>query len=222
MIEIGAQMGRQVVALLTDMDQPLGRAVGNSLEVAEAIDVLKQTGPADLTEVTYALTAAMLKLAGMAADDATARGMIKRAIDSGSALSKLEEIVSSQYGDPAAIRDPARLPTARASVEIPSPGNGFVASIDAEAIGLAAMALGAGRDTVDGRVDPAVGLIILRKVGEGVRSGEPLVRVHYNEEKRVEEAVARILHAYRIESSPAPPRPLIYEQLPARPRDPKQ
>ncbi len=84
------------------------------------------------------------------------------------------------------------------------------------------MALGAGRDTVDGRVDPAVGLIILRKVGEGVRSGEPLVRVHYNEEKRVEEAVARILHAYRIESSPAPPRPLIYEELPARPRDPKQ
>ncbi len=220
MIEIGAQMGCQVVALLTDMDQPLGRAVGNALEVAEAIDVLKENGPADLTEVTYALTAEMLKVAGIASDDATARGMIKRAIHSGSALAKLEEIVSSQYGDPGAIREPARLPTARAMVEIPSPGDGFVASIDAEAIGLAAMALGAGRDLVDGRVDPAVGLIILRKVGEGVKSGEPLIRAHYNEKKRVEEAVARILHAYRIESSPAAPRPLIYEHLPARPRDP--
>jgi pyrimidine-nucleoside phosphorylase len=220
MIEIGAQMGCQVVALLTDMDQPLGRAVGNALEVAEAIDVLTEKGPADLTEVTYALTAEMLKLAGIASDDATARGMIRRAIDSGSALAKLEEIVSSQYGDPGAIREPARLPTARMKVEIPSPGDGFVASIDAEAIGLAAMALGAGRDRVDGRVDPAVGLVILRKVGEGVKSGQPLVRVHYNEEKGVEDVVARILHAYRIESSPVAPRPLIYEHLPARPGHP--
>jgi pyrimidine-nucleoside phosphorylase len=213
MIEIGAQLECQVTALITDMDQPLGRAVGNALEVAEAIAVLRGDAPPDLTEVTFALTAEMLILARQASHPQEARAKLMRAVQSGSALAKFQEIVSWQGGDPRAIEDPSLLPQARSMADVLSPWEGFVTAIDAEAIGLAAMALGAGRETVDGQIDPAVGIALRKKVGDPIAAQEALAQIHYNREERVEDAKIRILHAFRVGLSAPEPRPLVLEQL---------
>src|SRR3954469_8971479 len=145
MISIGTQMGRKVTALITDMDQPLGRAVGNALEVIEAVEMLRGRAPADYTEITLALTAEMLVLGGEAKDEAEARAKLHEAIKSGAAVEQFKQIVSAQGGDPEAVDDYARLPAASSTVDVPSPASGYVTRIDCEAVGLAAVALGAGR-----------------------------------------------------------------------------
>ena len=213
MIGIGTEMKRKVTALLTDMDQPLGRAVGNALEVIEAVDMLRGKAPEDYTEVTMALTAEMLVLGGKASTPEQARTLLRRAVDDGSALRKLKEIVQAQGGDPRAIDDYSRLPQARATSDVLAPGNGFVTAIDTEAVGLAAVALGAGRQRVDSIIDPAVGFTLVRKVGEPVKAGEPLVRVHYNSEGPLEDVKARLLKAYTLGPVAPAPRPLIVERL---------
>jgi len=213
MIEIGDQMDCRVTALITDMDQPLGRTVGNALEVTEAIAVLRGTAPADLTEVTFALTAEMLILGRQAANEQDARGKLARAVQDGTALAKLREIVSWQGGDPRVVDDPALLPHARATADVLSGAEGYVTAIDAEAIGLAAMGLGAGRESVESPIDPAVGIVLLRKVGERIAAQEPLAQIHYNRTERVEDAKARILHAFRIGPAAPEPRPLVLERL---------
>ena len=213
LIDLGTQMGRKVVALLTEMDQPLGRAVGNALEVCEAIEVLQGEGPSDLTEITYALASEMLVLGGGAATTSQARQILLAAIRDRSALRKLGEIIQRQGGDPKVVEDFTRLPRARSSIDVLATRDGFVAAIDAEGIGLAAMELGAGRERVDSEIDHAVGLTLIRKVGESVRAREALVRIDYNQKKNAEDVVTRILRAYRIEGSPPKPRPLIHERL---------
>jgi pyrimidine-nucleoside phosphorylase len=213
MIGIGTQMGRKVTALITDMDQPLGQAVGNALEVIEAVDMLRGQAPADYTEVTLALTAEMLVLGGKAATAEEARKQLQRAVEDGSALRKLKEIVQAQGGDPLAIDDYSRLPRARAIAEVVAPADGFVMGIDTEAVGLAAVALGAGRQRVDSVIDPAVGFTLLRKVGDPVKAGEPFVRVHYNDEGPLKDVKERLLAAYRFGPSAPAPRPLIVERL---------
>jgi pyrimidine-nucleoside phosphorylase len=213
MIGIGTQMKRQVTALITDMDQPLGRAVGNALEVIEAVDMLRGQAPADYTEVTLALTAEMLVLGGKAATPEEARQRLQRAVEDGSALRKLKEIVQAQGGDPRAIDDSSRLPQARATADVVAPADGFVTGIDTEAVGLAAVALGAGRQRVDSIIDPAVGFTVLRKVGEPVKAGEPVVRVHYNNEGPLKDVKERLLAAYRFGPQAPAPRPLIVERL---------
>jgi pyrimidine-nucleoside phosphorylase len=213
MIGIGTEMKRKVTALLTDMDQPLGRAVGNALEVIEAVDMLRGKAPEDYTEVTMALTAEMLVLGGKASTPEQARTLLRRAVDDGSALRKLKEIVQAQGGDPRAIDDYSLLPRARATSDVLAPGNGFVTAIDTEAVGLAAVALGAGRQRVDSIIDPAVGFTLVRKVGEPVKAGEPLVRVHYNSEGPLEDVKARLLKAYTLGPVAPAPRPLIVERL---------
>ncbi len=213
MIGIGTEMKRKVTALLTDMDQPLGRAVGNALEVVEAVEMLRGKAPADYTEVTLALTAEMLVLGGKAATPEQARVLLQRAVDDGSALRKLKEIVQAQGGDPRAIDDYSRLPQARATADVVSPADGFVTGIETEAVGLAAVALGAGRRKVDSIIDPAVGFTLLRKVGEPVKAGEPLVRVHYNDEGPLKDVKERLLAAYRFGPVAPAPRPLIVERL---------
>ncbi len=211
---IGRGTGKRVTALLTDMDQPLGRAVGNALEVVEAVELLRGGGPDDLREVTVALTAEMLRLAGLAADPAAARARVEAAIADGSGLAKLEEIVRAQGGDPAAVRDPDRLPRAAGTYDVPAPAAGYVAAIDTEAIGLAAVALGAGRARVEDRVDPAVGLVIAKKLGDPVERGEPLCRVHHGPRSEPRAAVvARITGAYRLAAAPPPAAPLILETV---------
>ncbi len=213
MIDIGAQMGRKVTALLTDMDQPLGRAVGNALEVVEAVEMLRGRAPADYTEVTLALTAEMLVLGGKAASVAEARQRVQRAVTDGTAVIKLKEIVAAQGGDPRAIDDYGLLPRARSMTDVVAPRDGFVTAIDTEGVGLAAVALGAGRERVDSIIDPAVGFTLLRKVGEPVKAGEPVVRVHYNDPAPVEDVKARLLAAYRFGPQVPAPRPLVVERL---------
>ncbi|MET0405662.1 MAG: thymidine phosphorylase [Cystobacter sp.] len=213
MIGVGAEMGRTVTALLTDMNQPLGAAVGNALEVVEAVEMLRGRAPADYTEVTLALTAEMLVLGGKAASLAEARERLARAVADGSAVRKLKDIVQAQGGDPRAIDDYSLLPQASAHTDVLAPGSGFVTGIETEAVGLAAVALGAGRQRVDSRIDPAVGFTLLRKVGEPVKKGEPLVRIHYNDPAPVEDVRARLLAAYSWGPQAPESRPLILERL---------
>jgi pyrimidine-nucleoside phosphorylase len=213
MISIGAEMGKKVVALLTDMDQPLGRTIGNSLEVIEAVEMLRGQAPADYTELTLALTAEMLVLGGKAQHELDARELLAQAMASGAAERKLCEIVAAQGGDPGAITDLGKLPRARRQVAIRATTKGVVTSIASEAMGLAAMALGAGRAKSTDVIDPAVGFVLEKKVGDAVDVGEPLVTMHVNDDSRIEAATARVLAAYAIGTHAPAPRPLVLERL---------
>jgi pyrimidine-nucleoside phosphorylase/thymidine phosphorylase len=210
---IGRGMGKRVTALLTRMDEPLGRAVGNALEVREVVELLRGGGPADLREVTVELTAEMLLAGGAARDLAAARAAVMTAIADGRGLAKLEEIVAAQGGDPAALRDPERLPRAPERYDVPAPTSGHVAGIDAEALGLAAVALGAGRRRVEDPVDPAVGLVVHAKLGDAVERGAPLCTVHAGARSEGRDRIAaRVAGAYRIAGAPPPRRPLVLER----------
>ncbi len=213
MIEIGQQMGKKVSALLTDMDQPLGRTVGNALEVIEAVEMLRGQAPADYTEVTLALTAEMLVLGGKAKDEAEARKKLQAVIADGSAEKKLHELVKAQGGDPAAIADLSKLPKAKSTVKVGAASAGFITGIDSEAIGLAAMALGAGREKSSDKIDPAVGFVLEKKVGDAVAAGEPMVTVHYNSDAKLQDVKARILRAYKIGTAAPAKRPLVLERM---------
>ncbi len=213
MIGLGAEMGKKVVALLTDMDQPLGRKVGNALEVIEAVDMLRGNAPEDYTEVTYALTAEMLVLGKKAATVEEAREKLRKVVEDGSAVRKLKEIVQVQGGDPRSIDDYSLLPQAKATVDVVAPRDGFVTGIDTEGVGMAAVALGAGRQRTDSKIDPAVGFTLLKKSGESVKQGEPLVRVHYNDAAPLENVKARLLAAYRFGDVAPVARPLIRERV---------
>ncbi len=214
LVGIGRGAGKKVTALLTAMDQPLGLAVGNALEVVEAMALLRGGGPADLREVTVALTAEMVLLARCAPDLASARLAVEAAIEDGRGLAKWREIVAAQGGDARVVDEPERLPRAATLVEVGSPLAGLVEAIDGEALGLAAMALGAGRARVEDRIDPAVGLVLGKKVGDRVAKGEPLVVVHRNQGGEPQARVAaRILAAYAIGPGPVAPAPLILERM---------
>ncbi|MBS2028393.1 MAG: thymidine phosphorylase [Deltaproteobacteria bacterium] len=216
MVGIGQAMGKRVTAVLTDMDQPLGRAVGNALEVEESIDVLRGGGPEDLVTVTVELTAEMLLLAGVSKDLEAGRARVRAAIADGSGLRKFEEIVAAQGGDPAAIRDPSKLPRARSVSEVRSASAGVVQAIQCEEVGLAGVELGAGRKKTDDKLDHAVGFTLLKKVGDRVAAGEPLVRVHHNGQKTLGDVEQRLARAYRIGEAAPPVRPLIVERIAAK------
>jgi pyrimidine-nucleoside phosphorylase len=210
---IGRGMGKRVSALLTDMSQPLGRAVGNALEVVETVELLRGAGPPDLRELTLELTGEMLVVGGLAADRGAARARVARAIADGSGLAKLEEIVRAQGGDPRALSDPERLPRAPRTYDVGAPAAGIVEAIDAQALGLAAVALGAGRARVEDRVDPAVGLVVHRRLGDRVARGEPLCTVHEGDRSEPRAHVmARLEAAFRIGRAATAP-PLVLERL---------
>jgi pyrimidine-nucleoside phosphorylase/thymidine phosphorylase len=215
LVRLGRGMGKEVTALVTDMDQPLGRTVGNALEVKEVLDLLQGGGPADLRELTVALTAEMLLLGGLAAAVAEARGQVERAIADGRGFRKLCEIVEAQGGNPVSLRDPGRLPRAAATAAVGAPASGRVEAIDTEALGLAAMALGAGRSRIEDRVDPGAGLEVWKKVGDPVEAGEPLVTLHVGAAplESPEAIAARVRGAYRIGAGQAPARPLVLERI---------
>lgn len=212
---LARRMGKRVAALLTAMDQPLGREVGNAGEVREAVALLRGGGPEDLRRVTVELGAEMLRLGGLASGLEEARRRVEAAIADGSGLSKLRHIVEAQCGDPRALDDPERLPRPAGTLEVSSPEGGVVEAIDAEGIGLAAVALGAGRARVEDRIDPAVGLTLAKKVGDRVERGEPLCAIHYGagggeDPGRVAE---RVRGAFRIGPGPAEPGPPIIERI---------
>jgi pyrimidine-nucleoside phosphorylase/thymidine phosphorylase len=208
-------MGKRVSALLTDMDQPLGRAVGNALEVKEAVDLLRDEGPRDLREVTVELTAEMLLLGGAAPDLPAARRRVAAALGDGRGFLKLCEIVEAQGGDADALADPSLLPRAASTLEVAAGAAGVVQAVDAEAIGLAAMALGAGRSRVEDRVDPAAGLVVHKKVGDEVEAGESLATLHPGASPLEPPAAVadRVRGAYQIGSARVPPEPLIRERI---------
>ena len=209
MVGIGRGVGRRVTAVISDMEQPLGSAVGNSLEVAEAIATLQGSGPADFTEHCLVVAAEMLLLAGKCATADTGRKMLVQAIRYGGAIAKFREWVSAQHGDERVVDDTALLPHARLLSELKSPQQGYIAAIDAMAVGLAAVHLGAGRERKGDAIDPAVGVVLRGKVGGLVNVGEALLDIHANDQRKLSEAAEALLHAYRWSTVPVKPATLI-------------
>jgi len=208
---VGEALGRVVECVITDMDQPLGRAVGNALEVREAIETLGGNGPADLTELCVALGAKMLVLGGVAADADEARDMLTRSISSGKALATMRSWIAAQGGDPAVVDDTSKLPQAPLWHEVHAKADAYVAGFDAEGIGRAAMVLGAGRETKDDVIDPGAGLILAVKTGDPVRAGELLVTLYASDETLFAEAERRIHDAIRFSPLPVAAPPLFHE-----------
>ncbi len=213
MMAIGKALGRRVGAVVSGMDQPLGRAVGNALEVHEAIETLEGRGPADLRELCLELGAWLLRLAGLAVDAAEARQRLARLLDGGAAREKLAGMVAAQGGDTAALDDPRRLPRAPVVRPLPAPFAGYVRAVDALAVGEAAVLLGAGRRVKGQAVDPAVGLVLAKKIGDPVATGEPLATIHARDEASAAEAARHLLAAYALGAAPVAPPPLIGEVL---------
>jgi pyrimidine-nucleoside phosphorylase len=178
MVSLGESRGCRVVALLTAMDRPLGRAAGNALEVREAVAGLRGHGPEDLMNVTYALGIEMLRVAGLAPDAATARHLLRDTIQSGRALERLMQIVEAQGGDPAQVEHPERLPSAPVREMCVAPRDGVVSAIEPRGVGRAIVALGGGRATMDDVIDPSVGFVFQVAPGESVVRGQPLVEIH--------------------------------------------
>lgn len=213
MVEIGHRMGRGMTAIITDMNQPLGRAAGNALEVIECIESLQGRGPDDLMEVTLELTAHMLCLAGKTDTTTNALPMLQRQLASGAAYERFLQMVSLQEGDTAAIEDPARLPSAAIRREYPAPASGVVCAVDADAVGRAVLVLGAGRRRVTDAIDYAVGAADIVKVGERVEAGQPLLVLHANDEARLDEAVNLLSKAFAVGDGPPGAAPLIVETI---------
>jgi pyrimidine-nucleoside phosphorylase/thymidine phosphorylase len=209
MVQIGEAMDKRVVALVTRMDQPLGRAVGNAVEVAESISCLKGQGPADVMNLSIELAAEMVLMGGCAGSMASARDLCRSVLGNGQALARFRAMVEAQGGDPRAIDDESLLPAARRRIDLTSPRTGVVRELAARRIGHAAMLLGAGRARVDSTIDPAVGLVLDKKVGDPVRAGEPLCTVLVNEESLLPEVVPLVEGAYAIGDEPPSDLPLI-------------
>ena len=211
MVGIGREVGRRTSAVISRMDQPLGTAVGNALEVDEAIHTLRGEGPEDLRELCLVLGAQMVVLAGLAPDSRSARPILEERFRRGDALRKLGEMVSAQGGDATVVEQPARLPRAAIQHPAASPQDGIVTAVDAEALGVAAMRLGAGRARADDPIEPGAGLVIQRKVGDRVRRGEPLAILHTGVAGRLDDAVPRVQAAYRIGTEAPEEQPLVVE-----------
>jgi pyrimidine-nucleoside phosphorylase/thymidine phosphorylase len=209
---IGRGLGKRMRVLITRMDQPLGRAVGNAVEVAESIACLNGEGPEDLVELSLELAAEMVVLGERAGSLDEARALCRRTIADGSALERFRRVVAAQGGDLRAIDQPERLPAPRLRVELPAPRGGVVQALAARAIGQATMLLGAGRARVDSAIDPAVGVILHKKVGEPVAEGEPLCTVLINDEADRDPALELIRGAYSLGERPATVPPLIIER----------
>jgi len=213
MIELGADHGCPVVALLTAMDRPLGRACGNALEVEEAIMALRGEGPPDLLKVTYALGAEMLLLGGAAADRDDARRRMEVAISSGRAATRFQEIIEAQGGDPRVMDDPGLLPQAAECELYLAPRDGVIARVEPKAIGRGITRLGGGRSRVEDALDPSVGFVITARPGDIVRVGEPLATVFARGSKGVEDGKAVLAEAITIADDAEPPLPLISHRV---------
>ena len=211
MVDIGQLAGRDVVALLSDMNQPLGNAVGNSLEVVEAVETLKDNGPEDFLEHCLHVSAHMLVLGKRAKELAEGRAMAEKSIADGSALEKFRVLVEVQGGDVSYVDDPSKFPPAEYIEEVKSPQSGYLSQIQARTVGEAAVALGAGRARKSDPIDHAVGFVVHRKVGDQVEKGEPLFAIHANDRDKLAEAREAILSAHAFSADPVERLPLFYE-----------
>lgn len=196
-------------AVISDMEQPLGCAVGNTLEVVEAIATLQGRGPQDSAEHCLVVAAEMLLLGEKCRTPEAGRDMLTRAIESGQAIAKFNEWVRAQGGDERVVDDATLMPQARLVEELASPQSGYIAALNAMEVGLASVALGAGRQKKGEPVDHAVGVVLKKKVGEQVQRGESLLTIHANDEQRLAEARENLLHAFAWSEAPVEPAPLI-------------
>ncbi|BCJ85820.1 pyrimidine-nucleoside phosphorylase [Effusibacillus dendaii] len=210
MVEIGTELGRQTIAVVSDMNQPLGLAVGNALEVKEAIDTLQGHGPADLTELCLELGAHMTVLARKASDPETAKQRLRDQICSGAAVAKLKQFIAAQGGDASVVDRPEMLPQAAKTVVFKSETDGFISYINAETIGTCAMLLGAGREQKDSAIDLAVGIVLQKKIGDQVATGDPLAVLHLNDDARLPGVISLLRESFEISPVPVPKPPLIY------------
>lgn len=209
MVRIGVHAGRKTIAVISDMDQPLGCAVGNALEVKEAIDTLNGNGPADFMELCLTLGAQMLLVGGRAETEEEAREKLKAVIKDGSALKKLAEFVEAQGGDSRAVYDTGLLPKAALVLPVPAPESGYVSRIICDEVGICSLLLGGGRETKESEIDLSVGLTLCKKVGDHVEAGEPLAVIHANDPEKASQASSRFLAACSITETLPQKRPFI-------------
>ncbi|MGZ6727975.1 MAG: thymidine phosphorylase [Gaiellaceae bacterium] len=209
MLDLGQRSGREVVCLLTDMDQPLGRAVGNALEIREAIATLRGEGPPDFVELVLAAVARLLAVSDLGIDETEARTRAEQAIADGTAFAAYERWIRAQGGDP----DEGALPSAPVVRPLESPADGFVAALEAVRVGEAALHMGAGRQTKDDRIDHAVGIVCLRKRSDRVGAGKPLAEIHAQSEEAAQQAAEELLAAYELADEPPAERPVILDVL---------
>jgi pyrimidine-nucleoside phosphorylase len=209
MVETGTRMGKKVVALVTDMEQPLGRKVGNALEIEECIEILDGKGPDDLREICIELSAWMFLLGERSKTVAEGRELAAEMIASRRARDTFREIIRRQGGDPRVVEDTARLPRARHEARVTAPRAGFVTGIRCEQVGVASMILGGGREKKEDSVDPAVGLVLEKKVGDTVAAGETLCTVHYNLDSRLPAAMGLLAKCFEIGPEKPAPTPLV-------------
>lgn len=196
MVKIGHGAGRKTSAVISDMDEPLGFAVGNALEVKEAIDTLKGKGPKDFVELCLTLGSYMVVAAQKAQSIEEARGMLEKVIEDGSALDKLAAFIEAQGGDKEMVYHPEKLPLASMIEEIPSPVEGYIKHIECDEIGICSLILGGGRETKESEIDLSVGLVLKKKVGDFVKKGETLAVIHANDSEKLRSATERFLGAY--------------------------
>jgi pyrimidine-nucleoside phosphorylase len=210
MVETGKHMGKRVVALITDMDQPLGRMAGHSHEVIECIDVLNGDGPADLRELSLELSAWMFYLGEKTKSVEEGRQLAETMIASGKAKEKFRQGIRLQGGDERVIDEPQRLPQARSRLDVASPAGGFITGTNCEGFGVALAMLGGGRERKEDKIDHGVGLEFHKRIGDHIRKGEALATIHYNSDVKLAEAKSLISSSYHIEErSPREKRPLI-------------
>lgn len=212
MVRIGNNVGRKTMAVISDMSQPLGFAIGNALEVKEAIETLRGEGPEDLTELCLTLGSHMVVLAEKAESPAQAREMLEQAIKDGSALEAMKTFLSSQGGDASVVDDPSRLPQAKYVYELDAKEDGYVSEIVADAVGTAAMVLGAGRATKESEIDLAVGLMLRKKIGDTVSKGESLATIYSNFED-VEEVKERLYSNIKVKAAKVDAPVLVHEEI---------
>jgi pyrimidine-nucleoside phosphorylase len=213
LVDVGTANGLNVSAFITAMDAPLGRAVGNALEVIEAIETLKGNGPRDLTDLSVLLAARMVKLAGLSTDDAGALRKVQSALDSGAGLEAFRRCIEQQGGDPRVIDDASRLQRAPRTMQVVAQRSGFITEMVAGAVGVASMVLGGGRERAEDGIDHAVGVICLVKPGDPVRAGQAVYDVHYRSTTRMFDALPLLEESFTIGDAPPVGAPLVLEEI---------
>ena len=213
MVEIGNADGKKTIAVITDMEQPLGKAVGNSLEVIEAIETLKGSGPADITELSLELAGMMIYAGGKAVTHEEGRRLAKEVLDSGAGLAKMKAFITGQGGDAAVINDYGLFGSAAFAVDVTAEEDGFVKTLHAKQVGLASQHAGAGRASKEDEIDMTAGIYLHKKVGDAVSAGEKLATVYGNDESRVKAAAEELKHAYEIAADRPAARPLIHKVI---------
>jgi pyrimidine-nucleoside phosphorylase len=213
LVDTGNRSGVRTEAVITAMDAPLGRAVGNAIEVVECVETLKGRGPTDLEALSVWLAARMVMAAGLAAGPAEAEARVRRALTSGAGLEKWRQIVAHQGGDPRTVDDYGLMPSVATCRLVRAPRGGFLSVLDAELVGRAAVALGAGRSRVEDAIDPAVGLTMLARIGDELRQGDPVIELRYRREEDLGAALEILGGAIEVADEPPVPLPLIVEQV---------